>query len=456
MSHELSSLKAISPLDGRYQDKMISLRHIMSEYGLIYYRTLVEIRWLQHLSKRSLFREVTEFSKNANDTLNAIILNFNEKEAEHIKAIERTTNHDVKAIEYYLKEKMTDPELSNYKEFIHFACTSEDINNLAYALMLKAARDEALLPSVINIMQLLTNMSHRYAKEPMLARTHGQAATPTTVGKELANVLARLQRQYQQITSINLLGKLNGAVGNFNAHLIAYPEINWQTISEQFIKDLGLLPNVYTTQIEPHDFIAEFCHALSRINTILIDFSRDCWSYISLGYFVQKVEDKEVGSSTMPHKVNPIDFENAEGNLGIANALLHHFAEKLPISRWQRDLSDSTVLRNLGVAIGHSLLSYQSLLKGLNKLSLNSQRLNEDLNNNWEVLGEALQTVMRRYGIAEPYEKLKALTRGKRIDQAELIAFIDTLALPNEVKTKLKELSPAQYIGMAAELASKI
>lgn len=455
MSEHMANLLAISPLDGRYHDKVNALRSDLSEYGLIYHRVLVEIRWLQHLAQHAEIGEVPAFSPVANAALESILHEFSLTDAERVKEIERTTNHDVKAVEYYLKEKLQLPELAACKEFIHFACTSEDINNLAYALMLKSAREKVYLPVLSKVRDTLHSMAVQYADQPMLSRTHGQSASPTTVGKELANVVARLDRQLQQIKTVPLLGKINGAVGNYNAHLTAYPEINWPQFSAGFVTSLGLVPNPYTTQIEPHDFIAELCHNMARCNTILLDLSRDIWAYISLGYFAQKVMANEVGSSTMPHKVNPIDFENAEGNLGIANALLHHFADKLPVSRWQRDLTDSTVLRNLGVGFGHSLLAYQSLLKGLNKLSVNSARLIEDLNNNWEVLGEALQTVMRRYGIAEPYEKLKALTRGKRITQTELSQFIDSLDLPDAVKGELKRLRPETYIGNAAEQARK-
>lgn len=455
MSEHMANLLAISPLDGRYHDKVNALRSDLSEYGLIYHRVLVEIRWLQHLAQHAEIGEVPAFSPVANAALESILHEFSLTDAERVKEIERTTNHDVKAVEYYLKEKLQLPELAACKEFIHFACTSEDINNLAYALMLKSAREKVYLSVLSKVRDTLHSMAVQYADQPMLSRTHGQSASPTTVGKELANVVARLDRQLQQIKTVPLLGKINGAVGNYNAHLTAYPEINWPQFSAGFVTSLGLVPNPYTTQIEPHDFIAELCHNMARCNTILLDLSRDIWAYISLGYFAQKVMANEVGSSTMPHKVNPIDFENAEGNLGIANALLHHFADKLPVSRWQRDLTDSTVLRNLGVGFGHSLLAYQSLLKGLNKLSVNSARLIEDLNNNWEVLGEALQTVMRRYGIAEPYEKLKALTRGKRITQTELSQFIDSLDLPDAVKGELKRLRPETYIGNAAEQARK-
>lgn len=443
-------ITALSPLDGRYNNKLDCLRPICSEYGLMRYRLLVEIRWLQLLAQTPEIAEVKSFSPTAIEFLEHSFTQFDQVAAKRIKAIERITNHDVKAIEYYLKEIIaTQPELTHAAEFIHFACTSEDINNLAYGLMVKTARDECLLPMIDNLIYQLHKMAHDYADKPMLARTHGQPASPTTVGKEIANVVARLQRQRDQIHHAPLLGKLNGAVGNFNAHLIAYPEIDWSKLSKQFVESLGLSWNPYTTQIEPHDALAELLQAIMRFNTILIDFDRDIWSYIAIGYFKQRVVKGEVGSSTMPHKVNPIDFENSEGNLGIANALLDHFSNKLPLSRWQRDLTDSTVLRNLGVAFGHSLLAYQNTLQGLNKLDLNQDRLEQDLNENWEVLAEAVQTVMRRYGLEQPYEKLKELTRGQRINQQGLVEFIDSLALPNAVKSELKKLTPPRYIGNA-------
>lgn len=454
---KLDSLTALSPLDGRYAEKLDSLRLIMSEYGLIYYRVLVEIRWLQALANEGAIKEVPALSLNANEMLEHLIQSFSIDDAKRIKEIEQTTNHDVKAVEYFLKERFSElAELRQIKEFLHFACTSEDINNLAYALMLKQARETALLPVCKKLIHELTELAHRYADIPMLSHTHGQPATPSTIGKEFANVAARLDRQFKQISECEILGKLNGAVGNFNAHLIAYPEVNWQALSTEYIKSLGLSPNHYSTQIEPHDYIAELFQALARFNTILIDFSRDMWGYIALNYFKQKVITNEVGSSTMPHKVNPIDFENAEGNLGLANAIMQHIAEKLPISRWQRDLSDSTVLRNLGVGLGHSLIAYQALLKGLSKLEVNKQALEADLNQNWEILAEAVQTVMRRYGIDEPYEKLKALTRGKKLDAEALNKFINNLELPSDVKSELQKLTPHHYIGLAAELAKAI
>ncbi len=451
------AITALSPLDGRYHNKVDCLRPICSEYGLMRYRLLVEIRWLQLLAQTADIPEVKAFSPASIQFLEKCFTQFDETAAQRIKTIERTTNHDVKAIEYYLKEIISDqPELAKASEFIHFACTSEDINNLAYSLMIKTARDECLLPMMDKLITQLTTMAHLYAQQPMLARTHGQPASPTTVGKEIANVVARLQRQRQQIHHAILLGKFNGAVGNYNAHLIAYPDVDWLKISKEFVESLGLSWNAYTTQIEPHDALAELLQAIMRFNTVLIDFDRDIWGYIAIGYFKQRAVKGEVGSSTMPHKINPIDFENSEGNLGIANALLDHFANKLPLSRWQRDLTDSTVLRNLGVAFGHSLLAYQNTLQGLNKLDLNQEKLNQDLMENWEVLAEAIQTVMRRYGLEQPYEKLKELTRGQRINQQRLIEFIDNLALPATVKTELKKLTPQTYVGNAEIQAKKL
>lgn len=454
---QYSPLTAISPLDGRYQTKLAGLRPFFSEYALLRYRLLVEIRWLQKLSRTEEITEVPELSQSAQALLESIWLNFNLEDAARIKAIESTTNHDVKALEYFIKERIqNDPELKQVSEFIHFACTSEDINNLAYALMLKETRDHLLSPDIKQLIDSLRTMSHQYADLPMLSHTHGQSATPTTLGKELANTVARLQKQYKQLGQIILYGKINGAVGNFNAHLIAYPNINWPHISQTFVEDLGLTWNAYTTQIEPHDFLAEFFHAIIRTNLILLDLARDIWGYISLGYFRQKLKSGEIGSSTMPHKVNPIDFENAEGNLGIANALLSHMATKLPISRWQRDLSDSTVMRNIGVALGHALLGYNAILQGLNKLEVNQERLASDLAQNWEVLAEAIQTVMRRYGIEQPYEQLKTLTRGKTMNQATLLNFVDSLNLPDPVKAHLKQLQPNSYLGNAAQQAKDI
>jgi adenylosuccinate lyase len=454
---ELNALTAISPVDGRYGSKTQSLRGIFSEFGLIRFRVLVEVRWLQHLARHDGIPEVPPFSHATQQLLNSIVDDFSVADAQRIKDIERTTNHDVKAVEYFLKEKTAgNEELENVSEFIHFACTSEDINNLSHGLMLKAGRDDVLVPMLQKLVDAIAGLAHRYADMPMLSRTHGQTASPSTMGKEMANVAARLRRQLEQIKKVSLLGKINGAVGNYNAHLSAYPELNWETIAQQFVESLGLEWNPYTTQIEPHDYIAELYDAIARFNTILIDFDRDVWGYISLGYFKQKTVAGEIGSSTMPHKVNPIDFENSEGNLGIANAVLHHLASKLPISRWQRDLTDSTVLRNLGVGLAHGLIAYEASLKGISKLEINEARLAEDLDNAWEVLAEPIQTVMRRYRIEKPYEKLKELTRGKTITRETLMAFIDTLEIPEQEKVRLRALSPASYIGNAAQQAKKI
>jgi adenylosuccinate lyase len=454
---DLTQLTAISPIDGRYGSKTETLRPIFSEYGLIRHRVIVEIRWLQALAAHEAIEEVPALTGHAERVLNDIIEKFTEQDAQRVKNIERTTNHDVKAVEYFLKEKIAgNSELEAVSEFIHFACTSEDINNLAYALMLREARSQSLLPLMDDVVSALSELARCYADEPMLSRTHGQTATPTTVGKEMANVAARLHRQREQFASIPMLGKINGAVGNYNAHLVAYPDIDWPAFSMQFVNELGLEFNPFTTQIEPHDYMAEQFDTLARFNTVLIDFCRDAWAYISLGYFKQKTIAGEVGSSTMPHKVNPIDFENAEGNLGIANALYNHFAAKLPISRWQRDLSDSTVLRNLGVAIGHSVIAYESCIKGIGKLELNTTRTAEDLDNSWEVLAEALQTVMRRYGIEKPYEKLKDLTRDKEVNQQALREFIQTLDLPETVRQELASLTPSTYTGNASEQALAI
>ena len=453
----LSALTAISPIDGRYGAKTERLRTVFSEFGLIRYRVMVEVRWLQHLATDDAITEVAPFSTSANALLNQLVDNFTEQQALRIKAIERTTNHDVKAVEYLIKETFADnAELSAVSEFVHFACTSEDINNLSHALMLKEGRDQVMLPALQNIASQLTAMAHEFADVPMLSRTHGQTASPTTVGKELANVAYRLNRQISQIASVPLLGKINGAVGNYNAHLSAYPEIDWDHSAKQFVAKLGLQHNPYTTQIEPHDYMAELFDGLARANTVLIDFARDIWGYICLGYFKQKTIAGEVGSSTMPHKVNPIDFENAEGNMGIANALYGHLAAKLPISRWQRDLTDSTVLRNMGVGLGYSLIACASLDKGINKLQLNTTALSADLDSSWEVLAEPIQTVMRRYGIEEPYEKLKALTRGNVMDQATIQAFIDTLDMPDKAKAELKALSPSLYVGSAGQQAKTV
>ena len=454
---QVSPLTALSPLDGRYAGKTADLRPVFSEYGLIKARVTVEVRWLQMLASHADIVEVTAFSTQANAFLDAIISDFCETDAERVKTIERTTNHDVKAVEYMLKEKVADnPELAAVSEFFHFACTSEDINNLSYALMLKEARDSVLLPALHEIVASVASGAKTYADQALLARTHGQTASPTTMGKEWANVAYRMQRTVAQIESTPIMGKINGAVGNYNAHLAAYPELDWADIARNFVESLGISWNPYTIQIEPHDYIAELNDALARFNTILIDFSRDIWGYISLGYFKQRVIAGEVGSSTMPHKVNPIDFENAEGNLGLANAVLRHLAEKLPISRWQRDLTDSTVLRNLGVGFGYSILAYSSAQRGFSKLEINADKINADLDASWEVLGEAVQTVMRRYGLPNPYEQMKELTRGKGITPERLRSFIDTLDIPDDARQLLLDMTPASYIGNAAEQARKL
>ncbi len=454
---DLSALTAISPIDGRYASKTADLRPIFSEYGLIRHRVLVEVRWLQMLTREEGITEVPPLSEHANNVLNGIIDNFSEEDAQRVKNIERTTNHDVKAVEYFLKEKIeNNDELNAITEFIHFACTSEDINNLAYGLMLREARTSVILPMMDETIDAMTRLAHQYAEQPLLSRTHGQSASPSTLGKEMANVAFRLKRQREQVMMVPMLGKINGAVGNYNAHLSAYPELDWQGMAQKFVNSLGLDWNPYTTQIEPHDYVAEFFDANARFNTVLIDFCRDVWGYISLGYFKQKTVAGEIGSSTMPHKVNPIDFENAEGNLGLANAIFHHLSTKLPISRWQRDLTDSTVLRNLGVGAAHSVIAYQSALKGIGKLECNPTRLDDDLDATWEVLAEPIQTVMRRYGIEKPYEKLKELTRGKGIDKASLQTFIQNLDIPEPEKTRLMELTPANYIGNAIEQAKSL
>jgi len=448
-----STLTALSPLDGRYANKVGDLRPIFSEFGLIKARVLVEVRWLQMLAAHSDIQEVNSLSIEANAFLDAIVDNFSEDDALHVKKIESTTNHDVKAVEYFLKEKVADQaELNAVSEFIHFACTSEDINNLSYGLMLKEARDNVLLPALDKTIATMESMASDMADMPMLARTHGQPASPTTMGKEWMNVVARLDRQRAQIENVVISGKINGATGNFNAHLIAYPEVDWLNTSKDFVESLDLAWSPYTTQIEPHDYIAELNQATSRFNTIIIDFCRDIWSYISIGFFKQKVIAGEVGSSAMPHKVNPIDFENAEGNLGLANAMLHHLAEKLPISRWQRDLTDSTVLRNLGVGFGYTMLALSSLDRGLSKLEVNADHMLTDLDNTWEVLAEAIQTVMRRYALDNPYEQLKALTRGKGITAESLKAFITELDIPDDAKARLMNITPADYIGNAADM----
>ena len=452
----LTALTALSPVDGRYAGKAEALREHFSEYGLIRARVIVEIRWLQRLAELAGITEVPPLSVEATAFLEALIRDFSLEDAERIKRIERTTNHDVKAVEYFLKEKIADQaELNAITEFVHFACTSEDINNLSHGVMLSDGL-KALLPRMHNVVDAITRLAHEHAALPMLSRTHGQAASPSTLGKEMANVAYRLQRQLKQIESVEILGKINGAVGNYNAHLATYPEVDWEGNARTFVEALGLTFNPYTTQIEPHDYIAELFDAICRFNTILIDFNRDVWGYISLGYFKQKTVEGEIGSSTMPHKVNPIDFENSEGNLGLANAVLGHLAQKLPISRWQRDLTDSTVLRNLGVGLAYGLIAYEAALKGIGKLEASPERLAEDLDASWEVLAEPIQTVMRRYGIEKPYEKLKELTRGKRIDQAGFAAFIDSLALPQAVKAELKALTPATYIGNAEQQARRL
>lgn len=447
-------LTAISPLDGRYASKTDSLRNIFSEYGLVRFRVLAEVRWVQFLAQEPGVDGLGPLSPVVNDVLNALAERFGPDDARQVKEIERRTNHDVKAVEYLIAERLAQgADLSRIRPFLHFACTSEDINNIAYALMLRHGRDDLLLPQLRQVVAVLDAMARSLAEVPMLARTHGQPASPTTMGKELANSAWRLKRQLQQLRAVEPLAKINGAVGNFNAHRIAYPDVDWPGVSRRFIESLGLAWNPYTTQIEPHDWIAEYCHCLIRCNVILLDLARDLWGYISIGHFRQRKVDTEVGSSTMPHKVNPIDFENAEGNLGIANALLAHFAEKLPVSRWQRDLSDSTVLRNLGVAIGHSTLAAQSLLTGLRKLDADAPRMQLELQNSWEVLGEAVQTVMRRHGHADAYERLKELTRGAAITRESLAAFLRTVDLPPAERDRLLALTPETYTGDAARLA---
>ena len=452
---ELSATTALTPLDGRYGSKVKDLRPIFSEFGLIKYRSLVEVKWLQALAEENKIVEVPSFSADANSKLDAIIDGFSVADAEAVKSIEATTNHDVKAVEYFLKQS-TDSidEVKAVSEFFHFACTSEDINNLSYALMLEDARKQVVIPTFEQVVDAINELANENAELSMLARTHGQPASPTTLGKEMRNVVARLERQLEQIKRVEILGKINGATGNYNAHVVAYPEVDWEGFSKSFVESLGLTWNPLTTQIEPHDYMAELFHAVARFNTILLDFDRDIWSYISIGYFKQRVIAGEVGSSTMPHKVNPIDFENSEGNLGLANAVFDHLALKLPVSRWQRDLTDSTVLRNIGVGFGYTMLACAATLKGISKLAVNESALAADLDDNWAVLGEAIQTVMRRYDIPEPYEKLKALTRGKDgIDQAALDVFIENLEVPTDVKVELKKLTPASYIGLADKLA---
>ena len=454
LSHALT---ALSPLDGRYASKVEPLRPIFSELGLMHRRVHVEIEWLLALAADAQIVELPAFTAAQIKTLKAITTDFNVEDGARIKAIEATTNHDVKAVEYFIKEKLSaDASLKQALEFVHFACTSEDINNLSYALMLRDAREQVLLPMFDSVIEQLRELSHTNAALPILSRTHGQTASPSTLGKEIANVVARLQRQRKQLAAVEISGKINGAVGNYNAHAITYPEVDWQQFSQRFIESLGLEVNAYTTQIEPHDGMAEYCDAVRRANIILIDLARDIWGYISLGYFKQTLKAGEVGSSTMPHKVNPIDFENAEGNFGLANALLGHFAEKLPISRWQRDLTDSTVLRALGTAFGHTLIALESLKKGLGKLTVNADRLAADLDASWEVLAEAVQTVMRRYGLPEPYEQLKALTRGQGITRESMHTFISGLDLPADAKQRLLALTPGSYIGLADKLAKAI
>lgn len=454
---QLNALTAISPVDGRYGSKTTDLRQYFSEFGLIKYRVTVEVRWLQQLAAIAGINEVPTLSAQANELLDSIVDNFSLEDAQRVKDIERTTNHDVKAVEYLLKEKVqSNAELAAISEFIHFACTSEDINNLSHGLMLTEARSQVLLPVCDELLSAIKQLAEELKTVPMMARTHGQPASPTTMGKEMANVYMRLKRQRDQIANVEILGKLNGAVGNYNAHLSAYPELDWHNISEQFVTSLGLSWNAFTTQIEPHDYIAELFDAIARFNTILLDFDRDVWGYIALGHFKQRTVAGEIGSSTMPHKVNPIDFENSEGNLGIANALFNHLSAKLPVSRWQRDLTDSTVLRNLGMGFGYTLIAYQATLKGISKLEVNAANLLNELDANWELLAEPVQTVMRKYGIEKPYEKLKELTRGKRITASDLHQFIDTLALPDDVRQQLKQLTPANYIGAAVQITDTL
>lgn len=452
-----SSLLAISPLDGRYKSKCEDLAPYFSEFALMRYRVLVEIKWLQKLSEHDQIDELQVISDRGLEYLDDLIENFSIADAQRIKAIEATTNHDVKAVEYFIKEKFEDnAELNDQLEFVHFACTSEDINNLAYALMLRDGRDRVMLDQMREIESRLADLANDFADQPMLCRTHGQSASPSTVGKEFANVVHRLRRQIAQIESNEILGKINGAVGNYNAHLSAYPDIDWQANAKEFVEGLGLSWNPYTTQIEPHDYVAELFAAVCRFNTVLIDFDRDIWAYISLGYFKQRTVAGEVGSSTMPHKVNPIDFENSEGNLGIANAIMSHLAEKLPISRWQRDLTDSTVLRNIGTGLAHSLIAYRATMKGIGKLELNAKRIDEDIDSCWEILAEPIQTVMRRYRIEKPYEKLKELTRGKQIDQQSVQDFVQNLTIPETAKQELLQLTPRKYLGNAVEQARAI
>ena len=455
----LSTLTAINPIDGRYGDKTAELRPYFSEFGLIYYRVYVEIRWFQFLASQQKIKELPALGDEENNFLEKLIVDFDETEAAIVKSNEATTNHDVKAVEYYLKSKFVGSGISSLQkniEFIHFACTSEDINNLSHALMLKDGRDNVLRPLMDELNQKLAEFARDYANLPMLSRTHGQTATPTTLGKEFANVVARLRRQVKQLSAVQIMGKINGAVGNLNAHQVTYPDLDWLAMSEQFVSSLGIIWNPYTTQIEPHDYMAEMFQAMSRFNTILIDFNRDIWSYISIGYFKQRKVEGETGSSTMPHKVNPIDFENSEGNLGIANAIFGHLSEKLPISRWQRDLTDSTVLRNMGTGLAYSLLSYKSTLKGLGKLEINPSVLAEDLNQSWEILAEPIQTIMRRHGVEEPYEKLKELTRGQSLKRESIEQMLETLDIPESARALIRELTPMNYTGLASELVEKL
>jgi adenylosuccinate lyase len=454
---ELRPLTALSPIDGRYAGKADALRPIFSEYGLIRARVRVEVRWLESLAARPEIAEVEPFLEPTRAFLQSIVDGFSEADAERVKAIERTTNHDVKAVEYFLKEKIeVRDELRACSEFVHFACTSEDINNLSYALMLEEGRRTVMLPAMDRVIAAIRALATRYAGVPMLSRTHGQTASPTTLGKEMANVVARLEKARARFEAVEICGKINGAVGNYNAHVVAYPEVDWEAHAEGFVESLGLAFQPYTTQIEPHDYVAELFDAVARFNTVLLDFDRDVWGYISLGYFKQRTVEGEIGSSTMPHKVNPIDFENSEGNLGIANAIMRHLAEKLPVSRFQRDLTDSTVLRNLGVGLAHSLVAYEATLKGISRLEADERRLAEDLDRSWEVLAEPIQTVMRRHGVEKPYEKLKELTRGKRVDAEVMREFLEKLELPREAKDALLALSPATYIGLAEKLAEDI
>lgn len=457
MELELSSLTAVSPIDGRYASKCADLRGIFSEFGLMRFRVTVEVEWLKKLAATPAIKEVPAFSAKAIAFLNNIVKNFNVEDAQAIKKHESVTNHDVKAVEYFLKDKVaTMPEINAVKEFIHFACTSEDINNNSHALMLKEAREEVIAPMFNQVIDAITELAKKYAEAPMMSRTHGQPASPTTLGKEMANVVYRLRRQLKQIMDVELMAKINGAVGNYNAHMSAYPQVDWKEFSREFEEGLGLTWNPYTIQIEPHDYIAELFDAIARFNTIVLDFDRDIWGYICLGTFKQRTIAGEVGSSTMPHKVNPIDFENSEGNIGIANAIFNHLAGKLPVSRWQRDLTDSTVLRNLGVAVGYTEIAMKSTLNGVSKLEANTQHMLDELDHNWEVLAEPYQTVMRRYGVDKPYEKLKALTRGQKVNREIMLQFIDTLDIPEEGKEALRKLTPANYIGRAVEFAKEI